>query len=152
MDHWMTMIHGYAFLNVNRQEGPSGVSDFESQNHLMTMAIRSLWGGKVSLLGTFTLEPATIPVQGAPSSSSEGRPTTTCCWWTGSIRTISSSSWARRGRGPSGRTRSVRLYLAPLGEPALGPVSYPHRLSASENPTAPSPTTTRIPRTSPRTS
>jgi hypothetical protein len=49
MDHWMTMVHGYAFLTANRQAGPSGDREFESQNHLMLMAMRSLWGGKVSL-------------------------------------------------------------------------------------------------------
>ena len=54
-----------AFLTVNRQGGPSGDREFESQNHLMTMAVRSLWGSKVSLLGTFTLEPATIPAHGS---------------------------------------------------------------------------------------
>src|SRR5438309_5214021 len=65
MDHWMTMVHGYAFLTVNRQGGPSGDREFESQNHFMLMAMRSLWGGKFSLLGTFTLEPATIPPRGS---------------------------------------------------------------------------------------
>src|SRR5258708_207388 len=44
MDHWMTMVHGYAFLTVNRQGGPSGDREFESQNHLMLTAMRSLWG------------------------------------------------------------------------------------------------------------
>ena len=65
MDHWMTMVHGYAFLTANRQGGPSGDREFESQDHLMVMAIKNLWGGKFSLLGTFTLEPATIPPQGS---------------------------------------------------------------------------------------
>src|SRR5580765_2800522 len=55
MDHWMTMFHGYAFLNFNHQGGPSGGEEFESQNHFMLVSMRRLWGGKVSLLGTFTL-------------------------------------------------------------------------------------------------
>src|SRR5207245_10738849 len=32
---------------------------------------------------------------------------------------------------------AVRLDFAPVGEPAVGPTAYPHRLSASENPVAP---------------
>src|SRR5262249_10237660 len=32
---------------------------------------------------------------------------------------------------------TLRLYLAPVGEPALGPVAYPHRLPASAMPQAP---------------
>src|SRR5437870_2725576 len=65
MDHWMTMFHGYAFLTANRQGGPSGDREFESQNHLMANAVRSAWGGKVSLSGIFSLEPATIPPAGS---------------------------------------------------------------------------------------
>ncbi|MEO7920780.1 MAG: hypothetical protein ABIT01_15085 [Thermoanaerobaculia bacterium] len=65
MDHWMTMFHGYAFLTMNRQGGPSGERDFESQNHLMVTATRAVGGGKLSFLGTFTAEPATVPLAGS---------------------------------------------------------------------------------------
>src|SRR5476649_2584913 len=65
MEHWMAMLHGYAFLNFNDQGGPSGGREFESQNHLMAMATHAWLGGKLSLLGTFTPEPATIPAQGS---------------------------------------------------------------------------------------
>jgi hypothetical protein len=41
-DRWMPILHGYAFLNVNRQGGPSGDRNFESQNHLMAVALRRL--------------------------------------------------------------------------------------------------------------
>src|SRR5262249_24586458 len=64
-DRWMTMFHGFVFLTFNRQSGPSGGQDFESQNHLMLAALHRLWGGKLSLLGTFSLEPATIPQAGS---------------------------------------------------------------------------------------
>jgi len=37
--------------------------------------------------------------------------------------------------GMSGRT-GLQIYAAPVGEPALGPVAFPHRLSAMENPVA----------------
>jgi hypothetical protein len=137
MDHWMTMVHGYAFLNANRQGGPSGDREFESQNHFTVMAIRSLGGGKFSLLGTFTLEPATIPPGGSVELFQRGE----------TYRNILlidrqhphdlfvqlGAAWQR----DLPRNTRIRLYLAPWGEPALGPVAYPHRLSASENPAAP---------------
>jgi len=31
----------------------------------------------------------------------------------------------------------LSVYAAPMGDPAMGPVAYPHRDSASENPAAP---------------
>jgi hypothetical protein len=36
-----------------------------------------------------------------------------------------------------GRNLAAALYLAPVGEPALGPPAYPHRISAAENPQTP---------------
>jgi hypothetical protein len=137
MDHWMTMAHGYAFFNANRQGGPSGGREFESQNHLMTMAMRSWAGGKLSLQGTFTLEPATIPPEGSRELFQRGET------YDGvllidrqhphDLFVELAAAWEK----PAGGAGNLRFYLAPIGEPALGPVSYPHRLSASENPTAP---------------
>lgn len=136
-EHWMTMLHGYAFLNENRQGGPSGAREFESQNHVMAMAMRSWAGGKLSLLGTFTLEPATIPVQGSAELFQRGET------YRGTLLVDRqhqhdlfvqlAAAWER----PFSSSGNLRIYIAPVGEPALGPVAYPHRLSASENPNSP---------------
>jgi hypothetical protein len=137
MDHWMAMVHGYAFLNFNRQGGPSGDSELESQNHVMVTAMRSLWGGKLSLLGSFTLEPATIPARGSAELFQRGETYDDILLidrqHPHDLFVQIAASWER----PVSGSAKIRLYLAPLGEPALGPVAYPHRLSASENPTAP---------------
>lgn len=137
MDHWMTMVHGYAFLNLNRQGGPSGDSELESQNHLMLTAMRSLWGGKISLLGTFTLEPATIPRRGSAELFQRGETFHDVLLidrqHPHDLFVQIAAAWER----PISGSAKARLYLAPWGEPALGPVAFPHRLSASENPTAP---------------
>lgn len=137
MDHWMTMVHGYAYASVNRQGGPSGDRDFESQNHLMVMALRSALGGKLSLLGTFSLEAATVPPSGSPQLFQRGES------YHGVLLVDRqhphdlfiqlAAAWER----PVSSAARVRLSIAPIGEPALGPTAYPHRLSASENPTAP---------------
>ena len=137
MDHWMTMVHGWAFLNVNRQGGPSGEREFESQNHLMVMAMRSFGGGKLSLLGTFSLEPATIPAGGSAELFQRGETYRHVLLvdrqHAHDLFVQLGAAWERRLSKDVG----LRLYLAPRGEPALGPVAFPHRLSASENPTAP---------------
>src|SRR5258708_7808136 len=103
----------------------------------MVTGMGRLWGGKLSLLGTFTLEPATIPVGGSAELFQRGETYR-------SVLLIDrqhphdlfvqiAAAWER----PLSGSAKMRLYLAPWGEPALGPVAYPHRLSASENPTAP---------------
>ena len=66
MDHWMTMVHGWMFVNYDDQGGPSGGRVVESQNHFMGMATHAFLGGKLTLLGTMSLEPATIPSPGSP--------------------------------------------------------------------------------------
>jgi len=134
---WMTMLHGWAFLSYNHQGGPSGDDAFEAPNHLMAMAMRSWLGGKLSLLGTFTLEPATVAAKGSPQLFQRGET------YQGTLLVDRqhphdlfaqlAASWERN---LSARTR-LRLYLAPVGEPAVGPTAFPHRLSASENPAAP---------------
>jgi len=135
--HWMTMLHGYAFLTANRQGGPSGDREFESQNHLMAMAARRWAGGKLSLLGTFTLEPATVPPRGSVELFQRGETYHNVLLvdlqHPHDLVVQLAASWEK----PVGAGAKLRLYLAPVGEPALGPVAYPHRLSASENPTAP---------------
>jgi hypothetical protein len=137
MDSWMTMLHGYAFLTANRQGGPSGDREFGSQNHFMTMAIRRAWNGKLSLVGTFTLEPATIPPRGTAELFQRGETYRNVLLvdrqHPHELLVQLAAAWEKTFA--PGMT--LRLYLAPVGEPALGPVAYPHRLSASENPTAP---------------
>jgi hypothetical protein len=137
MDHWMTMVHGYAFLTANRQGGASGDREFESENHLMVIAVKFWSGGKLSLLGTFTLEPATIPPSGSAELFQRGET------YRGILLVDRqhphdlfvqlAAAWEK----PLSSSAKIRLYLAPWGEPALGPAAYPHRLSASENPAAP---------------
>ncbi len=44
---------------------------------------------------------------------------------------------AARYRHPLAKDSGLSLYVAPSGEPALGPPAFPHRLSAMDNPAAP---------------
>jgi hypothetical protein len=136
-DHWETMAHGYAFVNGNRQGGPSGGRELESQNHFMLVASRAWAGGKLSLMGTFTLEPATIPARGSRELFQRGETYHNVLLvdrqHPHDLFVQLAAAWEK----PLGAAGKIRLYAAPIGEPALGPEAFPHRLSASENPTAP---------------
>jgi hypothetical protein len=131
------MAHGYAFLTSNRQGGPSGSRDFESVNHYMVTTTRSWGGGSLSLLGTFTLEPATIRPEGSPLLFQRGET------YAGVLLVDRQHphdlfvQLAARWDRPLAHGTGFGLYLAPWGEPAVGPTAFPHRLSASENPIAP---------------
>src|SRR5207245_11505902 len=109
----------------------------ERSNQFMVVSTRRLGGGTLSLLGTFTLEPATIPPEGSPLLFQRGET------YQGvllvdrqhphDLFTQIAVQWERS----LSRSTGLRLYLSPWGEPAVGPTAYPHRLSASENPVAP---------------
>jgi len=134
---WSTHVHGYAFLTTNYQSGPSGDRDFESTNHLMVEAGHALWGGRVSLLGTFSLEPVTVPPEGSPLLFQRGET------YHGVLLVDRQHphdlflqlavAWDRK----LSQAIAFRAYLAPEGEPPVGPAAYTHRLSASAIPTAP---------------
>jgi hypothetical protein len=133
---WTLSLHGYAFLTANRQGGPSGERDFESQNHFMLAATRAFGGGTLSLLGTFTAEPITVPPRGWAELFQRGET------YDGVLlvdrqhpHDLFVELGARWDRSFGAAT--LHVYAAPVGEPAVGPVAYPHRLSASENPLAP---------------
>lgn len=134
---WRLAWHGYAFLDSNRQGGASGSRDFESVNHFMVVASRPLGAWSLDLLGTFSLEPATIAPEGSPLLFQRGETY-------GGVLLIDrqhphdlfvqiASAWTF----PLPRDQHLRLYAAVVGEPAVGPEAYPHRLSASEIPAAP---------------
>jgi len=134
---WTHMIHGYAFLVVNEQGGPSGDRDFESVNHLMVSFGHALWGGEVSLLGTFSLEPVTVPPEGSPLLFQRGET------YQGVLLIDRQHAhdmfmelavaWDRA----LSKSVSFRAYVAPVGEAPVGPTAYTHRLSASAIPSAP---------------
>jgi len=134
---WQLIWHGYAFLDSNRQGGPSGSRDFESINHFMVTAERPLGAWTMELLGTFSLEAATVAPEGSPLLFQRGET------YGGTLlidKQHAHDLFGQLGAAwswPFGEGQSVRLYAALRGEPAVGPAAYPHRLSASENPSAP---------------
>jgi len=134
---WDLMAHGTAFLTYNQQGGPRGVGKAESANYLMTMEQHSLGPGTLLLRQMFSAEALTSPHPGFPElfqtgETYHGQPlvdhqhphnvfSELAAMFSVAVR--EELSWF--------------LYGGPVAEPALGPVAYLHRQSASEDPAAP---------------
>ena len=136
-DDWMVMLHGDVKLGVNAQGGPRGVTKFESQNWLMAMASRKVGRGTLDLRSMFSLEPLTLSGGGSPQlfqtgESYQGQPLRNAQHPHDLFMTLSASYTL-----PIGEHGSWFAYLGFPAEPALGPVAFMHRTSASENPAAP---------------
>jgi len=134
---WTLMFHGEAFLNELQQSGPRGADKLFSTNWFMPMAQRELGKGTLTLRAMLSFEPATVSRQRYPELFQQGE--------TAFGRPIVD------GQHPHdffmevaaiydyklAENTLLSVYAAPMGDPAMGPVAYPHRDSASENPAAP---------------
>lgn len=134
---WFVMNHFEAKIGVNRQGGPRGVTKFESQNWVMPMAMRQIGRGTLTLRGMFSFEPFTFSGAGSPQLFQTGE-----VYQGKSIVDAQHPhdlvmELAAQYEVPIGEKSSMFAYVGWPGEPALGPVAFMHRASASENPAAP---------------
>jgi len=134
---WNLMLMGQAFIVETRQTGPRGADKLYSTNWLMTAAEHSFAGGSFMTQLMLSLEPATITDRQYPLLFQTGE--------TAFGRPIVDGQHPHNlimGLGfhyahSLGEDTVAEIYFAPVGDPALGPVAYPHRASASELPQAP---------------
>jgi hypothetical protein len=134
---WNAMFMGQAFLVDTQQSGPRGGDKFYSSNVVMAN-----FGRRVGQKGAFqtqlmlSLEPATITDRRYPLLFQTGE--------TAFGKPIVDGQHPHNfvmGLGfqyalALTENATLELYFAPVGDPALGPVAYPHRASASELPQA----------------
>ncbi|HVN92422.1 MAG TPA: hypothetical protein VMT38_01935 [Terracidiphilus sp.] len=134
---WMEMLHGEAIVAEQQQTGPRGRDKLFSVNWAMLMAQRSTAHGEWTFASMLSLEPATITGRYYPELFQQGE--------TAFGRAIVD------GQHPHdlfmelavvydlnlGEGGMASLYAAPVGDPALGPVAFPHRMSAESDPLAP---------------
>ena len=134
---WMLMAHTNAFLQYVNEWGDRGAHQTGSINWLMGMADRSAGRGHLALRGMVSAEPWTIRGCGYPDLLASGE---LCDRATIHDRQHPHDLFmeisAEYDRPLAGRTR-WQLFGGPAAEPALGPVAYPHRVSAMPNPMAP---------------
>ncbi len=138
MQHgWMLMFHGQGFLSDIQQSGPRGADKLFSTNWLMPMAQRPLGRGTLTLRAMLSLEPATVTDRRYPELFQQGE--------TAYGLPIVDGQHPHNFIMEIGAFYDYKLteasllsiYLAPVGDPALGPPAYPHRASAAEDPLAP---------------
>ncbi len=134
---WELMAHGNTFVQFLDDAGDRGHDQFGSINWMMGMAHRSIGAGRLGLRAMFSLEPATIRGCGYPDllatgEQCDGAPIRDQQHQHDLFMEIA----AMYDRALVGAVR-WQLYGGPAAEPALGPVAYPHRLSAMPNLLAP---------------
>jgi hypothetical protein len=134
---WLLMFHYNLVAGVNRQGGPRGITKAESANWFMPMAYHKLGKGTVQLRGMFSFEPFTFPPGGSPllfqtGETYKGQPLIDRQHPHDLFMELSAQYTL-----PVGEHGTWFTYFGYPGEPALGPVAFMHRTSASENATAP---------------
>lgn len=137
MSSWQLMLHGTVFLTAVQQTGPRGGDKLFSTNWVMGMAQRQLGPGTFSLRAMLSLEPATVTERRYPLLFQSGE--------TAFGRAIADAQHPHDFIMEIAALYDLRvtsstllsLYVAPIGDPALGPPAFPHRASASEDPVAP---------------
>jgi hypothetical protein len=134
---WTGMVHGYADLVYDRQSGPRGDSTVFSESMLMAMAQHGAGPGTVTFKSMLSLDPAMGPA-GYPLLLQTGE---TANGTTPLVDRQHPHNLFMEMAGiyalPTGAGSSVFVYLGYPGEPALGPVTFMHRLSAEDSPSAP---------------
>ena len=133
---WLFMFHYNIVTGVNSQGGPRGVTKFESANWFMPAAYHKLGKGTLQLRGMFSAEPFTFPPGGSPllfqtGETYKGQPLIDRQHPHDLFMELSAQY-----THPLGEHGTWFTYFGYPGEPALGPVAFMHRMSASENPSA----------------
>lgn len=134
---WDLMAHGVVFVDYNQTGGPRGVGKAESMNWAMLMEGHAFAGGTILFREMFSAEALTAPPPGFPELFQTGE--------TYDGQPIVDHQHPHNVFGelagyfqrPLGGGVAWELYGGPVGEPALGPVTFMHRASAAELPMAP---------------
>jgi hypothetical protein len=133
---WTVMFHANVFLLDQQQSRPRGGDKFFSTNWFMGMAQRPLGPGVFTARAMLSLEPATItdrryPLLFQQGETAFGKPIADGQHPHDFVMEIAALYDLKLGS-----KGLLSFYFAPIGDPALGPVAYPHRASASEDPVA----------------
>lgn len=135
--NWMEMLHGQAIVAEQQQTGPRGRDKLFSTNWVMPMAQRTTAHGQWTFAGMFSLEPATITGRYYPEFFQEGETAFGMPIVDGQHPHDFFMELAAMFDRQLGKRGLATFYVAPVGDPAMGPTAYPHRASAESNPLAP---------------
>jgi hypothetical protein len=134
---WQLMLHGNLFAGFDAQGTDRGDEKVFSPNWVMAMARRRALGADVSLRAMFSLDAVTMGERGYPlllqsGEAVDGEPLVDRQHPHDLFMELAASTLV-----PLGSSVGIELYGGPAGEPALGPVAFPHRRSAAADPMAP---------------
>ena len=134
---WNTMLHENLFVQYVNEGTDRGGDQLGSVNWGMAMAERRAAGGFLGLRTMFSLERATVGECGYPDlfatgESCNGRPIHDR-QHPHDLFMEAAGIYERE----LSATMALQLYAGLAGEPALGPVAFPHRISALSTPIAP---------------
>lgn len=131
---WRTMFHAQAYVSQVQQTGPRGRDEFFSANWFMGMADRPVGKGSFALRTMISLDPLTMgkeyPLLFQTGETADGKPIVDGQHPHDFFMELGMVYARPVGNG------FFTAYVAPVGDPALGPVAFPHRASASELPQA----------------
>ncbi len=135
---WSTMLMGEAFLSDIQQSGPRGGDKLYSTNWFMAAAEHRI-GSRDALQAILmlSLEPLTVadrryPLLFQTGETAYGKPLVDAQHPHNFIMAAGIQYVHQFAE-----STFLELYAAPVGDPALGPVAFPHRASAAELPQAP---------------
>jgi hypothetical protein len=133
---WSLDYMGQAYLVDTQQSGPHGGDKLYSTNWGMASAQHALGPGQVMFDAMLSLEPATVTNRSYPllfqtGETAYGRPLIDAQHPHDFVMGLGAHYVL-----PLGEHTLLHFYYAAIGDPALGPVAFPHRASAQELPQA----------------
>ena len=131
---WEFMFHANVFIADLQQSGARGADRFFSTNWFMGMAQRHIGPGVFTARAMLSLEPATVTDRRYPLLFQQGETAFGSPIVDGQHPHDFVMELAALYDVKLGEKNLLSFYVAPMGDPAIGPTAYPHRASAIENP------------------
>jgi len=138
LGNWNTMLMGTAFLVDTQQSGPRGGDKLYATDWLMVSAEHRVGNnGAFQTDLMLSLEPATITGWRYPELFQTGETAFGVPLVDAQHPHNFIMGFGFHYTHQLGEDTRIEAYFAPVGDPALGPVAFPHRASAMELPEAP---------------
>jgi hypothetical protein len=134
---WSLMFHGAGSLQFVQTTGTRGDHEIGGVNWFMGVADRTVAGGPLILRGMMSLEPITVGRCGYPDLLQTGELCLGSPLHDAQHPHNLFMEVAADYRRAIMSVLAIEIYGGPAGEPALGPVAFPHRPSAMGSSTAP---------------
>lgn len=134
---WALALHENAMFGFDAMGSTRGADQFVTANWVMGMASHALGGGDLTLRAMLSAEPLLLPGDGYPLLLQTGE-----SWHGVALHDRQHPhdlfmELAARVREPLGDGLALELYVAPSGEPPVGPTAFPHRFTSMADPLAP---------------